>query len=90
MGTSNEIDHLPAGKATDVRVATLALAHPTLWTAADVAAYLHKNLNWVKQHSNGHRRPLLPSIKAGKERLYRPSEIEAFLDRWSESDKEAA
>ena len=34
---------------------------------------------WVFEHSNGRRRPFLPSVKLGKSVRYRPVDVDAFI-----------
>jgi hypothetical protein len=48
-------------------------------TAAEVARELRKTPAWVRAHSNGNRKPIIPSIKPGKERLYRPEAIDQAM-----------
>lgn len=53
-------------------------------TVSEVAAWLRQTESWVRQHSNGARRPLLPSIRiGGRTRVYRREDIEEFLRKWS-------
>jgi hypothetical protein len=56
-------------------------------TKDEVAKKLHRKTSWVKAHSNGNRQPTLPSIKFGKERLYRPEGVQLFMIRLEEEEK---
>jgi len=51
-----------------------------LLTVADICRKLGVSRAWVIEHSNGRRRPVLPSIKLGKVRRFDPSELESFID----------
>lgn len=48
-------------------------------TAAEVAAYIRKKPAWVKSHSNGNAQPTIPSIKMGKERVYRREAVDVSM-----------
>jgi hypothetical protein len=50
-----------------------------LLTGGQVAKYLGVTPAWVRAHASGNRRPILPSIKVGKERRYRPEAIQHFV-----------
>jgi predicted DNA-binding transcriptional regulator AlpA len=52
-----------------------------LLTASEVAARLRVSKAWVFDHSTGRHRPVLPSIKLGKARRYRPEDIDAFIEQ---------
>jgi predicted DNA-binding transcriptional regulator AlpA len=59
-------------------VATQVKADPNrLLTVGEVAAMLGMSEAWVRQHSNGMRRPCIPSVKLGKCVRFR---IESVLD----------
>jgi excisionase family DNA binding protein len=51
-----------------------------LLSVPEVAELLHMSEAWVRQHSNGSRRPIIPSIKLGKSVRFRRADIEAFLE----------
>jgi hypothetical protein len=51
-----------------------------LLTVADICKKLGVSRAWVIEHSNGRRRPVLPSIKLGKVRRFDPTELEGFID----------
>jgi predicted DNA-binding transcriptional regulator AlpA len=51
-----------------------------LLTVADICRKLGVSRAWVIEHSNGRRRPVLPSIKLGKVRRFDPTELEGFID----------
>jgi predicted DNA-binding transcriptional regulator AlpA len=51
-----------------------------LLTVADICRRLGVSRAWVIEHSNGRRRPVLPSIKLGKVRRYDPLDVAAFID----------
>jgi hypothetical protein len=51
-----------------------------LLTVADICRKLSVSRAWVIEHSNGRRRPVLPSIKLGKVRRFDPTELEGFID----------
>jgi predicted DNA-binding transcriptional regulator AlpA len=36
---------------------------------------------WVLDHSNGRRRPNLPSVKMGKAVRFRPEDIDSFIEQ---------
>jgi hypothetical protein len=54
-----------------------------LLTVEEVAEWLRVQPAWVLAHSNGNRRPLLPSIKVGRYRRFRKEEIERFIEELS-------
>jgi predicted DNA-binding transcriptional regulator AlpA len=72
-----EIAAVPSGRG-DKGVA-LALAHEELLSATEVARWLRVSRAWVFEHSNGRRRPHLPSVKLGKSVRFRPVEVDAFI-----------
>jgi len=45
----------------------------------EVAALLGMSTAWVRQHSNGLRRPGIPSVKLGKAVRFRRSQVEEFI-----------
>ena len=51
-----------------------------LLTVADICRKLGVSRAWVIEHSNGRRRPVIPSIKLGKVRRFDPTELEGFID----------
>jgi len=51
-----------------------------LLTVADICKKLGVSRAWVIEHSNGRRRPVLPSIKLGKVRRFDPNELARFID----------
>lgn len=50
-----------------------------LLTAQEVAEALRVSKNWVHSHAEGKRKPVLPSIKLGKFRMFRESDVVNFL-----------
>ena len=54
-------------------------AHEKLLGAKEVAHWLGVSRAWVFEHSNGRRRPFLPSVKLGKSVRYRPVDVDAFI-----------
>jgi hypothetical protein len=48
-----------------------------LLTVADICRALGVSRAWVIEHSNGRRRPVLPSIKLGKVRRLNPSDLKS-------------
>jgi predicted DNA-binding transcriptional regulator AlpA len=50
-----------------------------LLSVADVADWLQISKPWVTSHSNGNRRPALPSVKMGKSVRFRREAVERFL-----------
>jgi len=53
--------------------------HEPLLGAKEVARWLGVSRAWVFEHSNGRRRPFLPSVKLGKSVRYRASDVDAFI-----------
>ena len=51
-----------------------------LLTVADICRKLGVSRAWVIEHSNGRRRPVLPSIKLGKVRRFDPHDLQDFID----------
>ena len=56
-----------------------ALLGDGLLKGSEVAKYLGVTPAWVRAHASGNRRPILPSIKVGKERRFRPEAIQQFV-----------
>jgi excisionase family DNA binding protein len=54
-------------------------ADEKLLTVADVAAWLQVSAKWVRAHAAGERRPVLKSLKIGKERRFRREDVEEYL-----------
>jgi excisionase family DNA binding protein len=52
----------------------------SLLTATEVARWLHVSRAWVFEHSNGRRRPYLPSVKLGKSVRFRRADVNAFIE----------
>jgi predicted DNA-binding transcriptional regulator AlpA len=50
-----------------------------LLTVGDVAQLLSMSEAWVRQHSNGMRRPAIPSVKLGKSVRYRRAAVLDFI-----------
>jgi predicted DNA-binding transcriptional regulator AlpA len=69
-------DGTSAAPEIDVRAASL---HEPLLGAKEVARWLGVSRAWVFEHSNGRRRPFLPSVKLGKSVRYRPADVDAFI-----------
>ena len=57
------------------------LKEESLLTMEELAEWLKVPRDWVRDHSNGHRGVQIPSIKIGRYRRYRKSEVEAWLDQ---------
>ena len=55
------------------------VAKEKLLGAKEVAHWLGVSRAWVFEHSNGRRRPFLPSVKLGKSVRYRPLDVDAFI-----------
>jgi hypothetical protein len=51
-----------------------------LLSVADICKMLGVSRAWVIEHSNGRRRPVLPSIKLGKVRRFDPVDLESFIE----------
>ena len=63
------------------RIADNHMNGPTeLLTVADICKKLGVSRAWVIEHSNGRRRPVLPSIKLGKVRRFDPIDLVSFID----------
>lgn len=62
------------------RARTASLNFDRLLTVSEVAALLAMSEAWVRQHSNGMRRPILPSIKLGKSVRFRRQDLFAFIE----------
>jgi predicted DNA-binding transcriptional regulator AlpA len=65
-----------AGQASEIDHRT---GHEKLLGAKEVAHWLGVSRAWVFEHSNGRRRPVLPSVKLGKSVRYRPVDVGAFI-----------
>jgi predicted DNA-binding transcriptional regulator AlpA len=50
-----------------------------LLNVEEVAALLGMSPAWVRQHSNGLRRPFIPSVKMGKSVRYRRERVMEFI-----------
>jgi len=50
-----------------------------LLTVSEVAQLLSMSEAWVRQHSNGMRRPAIPSVKLGKSVRYRRAAVLDFI-----------
>jgi hypothetical protein len=50
-----------------------------LLTAAEVAENLRVSTNWVHAHAEGKRKPVLPSVKLGKFRMFREADVQEFV-----------
>jgi predicted DNA-binding transcriptional regulator AlpA len=55
------------------------MTHEKLLGANEVAHWLGVSRAWVFEHSNGRRRPFLPSVKLGKSVRYRPVDVDEFI-----------
>ncbi len=58
-------------------------ARDRLLRVSEVAEWLCVSPGWVRDHANGRRRPILPSVKMGKgrkaARRFRREDIEEFI-----------
>ncbi|HYL98503.1 MAG TPA: helix-turn-helix domain-containing protein [Blastocatellia bacterium] len=54
-------------------------AREELLGVTEVAQWLGVSRAWVYEHSNGRRRPYLPSVKLGKSVRFRPTDVEVFI-----------
>ena len=59
-----------------------------LLTSREVAARLNTSNKWVLEHAAGRRLPIIPSMKLGKLRRFRESDIDDFLRRASQAMEE--
>lgn len=50
-----------------------------LMTVEEVAKLLGMSPAWVRQHSNGMRRPQIPSVKLGKSLRFRKTRVMEFI-----------
>ena len=50
-----------------------------LMTVEEVARQLAMSTAWVRQHSNGMRRPEIPSVKLGKSVRFRRQRVMEFI-----------
>lgn len=51
-----------------------------LLSVDEVANLLQMSTAWVRQHSNGMRRPAIPSIKLGKAVRFRRQDLHMFVE----------
>jgi hypothetical protein len=58
-------------------------ARRPLLGVADIADWLNVSPGWVRDHANGRRRPMLPSLKLGKALRFREDQVEAFIESLS-------
>jgi predicted DNA-binding transcriptional regulator AlpA len=80
-GTSTDANHTESGLVTTGQSIDCDRrpAHEKLLGAKEVAHWLGVSRAWVFEHSNGRRRPFLPSVKLGKSVRYRPIDVDAFI-----------
>ncbi len=50
-----------------------------LMTVPEVAELLRMSTSFVRQHANGRRQPMLPSVKMGKSVRFRRAAVHAFI-----------
>ena len=63
-----------------VEALQLARTDPArLLSVEDVAEMLNMSAAWVRQHSNGLRRPAIPSVKLGKCVRFRREDVLEFV-----------
>jgi predicted DNA-binding transcriptional regulator AlpA len=62
-----------------IRQAQADLDADRLLTVSEVAQLLNMSEAWVRQHSNGMRRPAIPSVKLGKSVRYRRVAVLDFI-----------
>jgi excisionase family DNA binding protein len=79
------VERGPVGAGKAGGLMNLALT-PAMHSAADhlldvseVAAMLGMSEAWVRQHSNGMRRPSIPSVKLGKSVRFRREAVLEFI-----------
>jgi excisionase family DNA binding protein len=60
-----------------------------LLTNVEVAAWLGVTKAWVDAHANGNRSPILPSVKIGKPRRFKESDVREFLTQCEIRSREA-
>ena len=60
-----------------------------LWTPREVGARLGMSASWVKDHSNGRRRPRLPAIRVGGVWRYIPEDIERWIESLKQQSEDA-
>jgi Helix-turn-helix domain len=53
----------------------------SLMTVNETAEMLTVTPHWVRAHANGHRKPVLPSVKLGSLRRFEPEAIREFIRR---------
>jgi predicted DNA-binding transcriptional regulator AlpA len=80
-GTNMVASHAEVASVATVQASEsdLRMPHEKLLGAKDVAHWLGVSRAWVFEHSNGRRRPFLPSVKLGKSVRYRPVDVDAFI-----------
>jgi len=80
-GSSTAAKHVESALVTTVQAfdGDRRTAHEKLLGAKEVAHWLGVSRAWVFEHSNGRRRPFLPSVKLGKSVRYRPIDVDAFI-----------
>jgi predicted DNA-binding transcriptional regulator AlpA len=71
--------HSPSALVRPASPSDRPVLHEKLLGAKEVAHWLGVSRAWVFEHSNGRRRPLLPSVKLGKSVRYRPVDVDAFI-----------
>ena len=55
-------------------------AQAKLLTPREVSEWLGVSEAWVRDHANGRRRPVLPSVKLGKTVRFRAEDVEQFIE----------
>jgi helix-turn-helix protein len=58
-----------------------------LLTVEEVAEWLRVTPAWIRAHSNGNRKPKLPSLKMGAFHRFRHEDIQTFLEELSKSTR---
>ena len=71
MIPENKLDQLRGPTRTDP---------DRLLSVEEVAELLGMSTAWVRQHSNGMRRPAIPSIKLGKCVRFRRQDVHGFVE----------
>ena len=51
-----------------------------LCTVQEIAKMLQVSPAWVREHSTGRRRPVIPSIRLGRSIRFDPDKVKAWLD----------
>jgi predicted DNA-binding transcriptional regulator AlpA len=70
---------MPAGMVQKEDRRCLLMVPKKLLTPRQIAEWLGVSPAWVLDHSNGRRRPHLPSVKLGKAVRFRREDVEAFI-----------